>query len=356
MLQNLSFIGVTFPGVYGTNVNKFFWSDELANDARNYARKCNFYHPTGELDRLKEGENLAMMWIADTSIKSYEEDLPSVGRLNVNNLASQEWFYFSKARGKPFAQLASPTAQAFSPMFTPEAGHYTQMMWDETTHVGCANVLCSGLIEENRKLMSQPRGGPYKAFYTVCRYKKAGNDVSRFNFFDRTFDKSKIASKCPHGNENGLCLPEGYTPPATCNWNADIEENVDYKVYNARHNAVFDLWWGSPAPGRTLKTSYAPYSYGEDSERFNFVRDEKSCNYLITVGGYAVVDLGRSLELDEFNPDDLRQHFQIEADNGSIRIRNLDDMYLSAESSNAVIRSMDYDPYGEDQTWNLERW
>lgn len=309
-----------------------------------------------ELKSLAEGENLSTLFFGDDSFKRIDSDLLLPGRNAVHQLARKEWHYFSKNNGKPWTQLANPDGKVFGVAFTPEAGHYIQMMWAETTHVGCANVLCNDLIDEKGRTFSDLNGEGFKYFFTVCRYKVQGNIRSRFTFFDRTFDKSKIASKCPYGNENGLCLPEGYTPPAACNWNPAIEENVEYKVYNAKYDAVFDLWWGAPDVGRTIKTSGASWSYGDSSERFNFVRDEKTCNYLITVGGYAVSDLGDEFQLVEINAADEKHQFQIETENGSVRIRAVNKLYFTAKSASAVVVPEAYNSNDAGQVWQLLRW
>ncbi|XP_072172358.1 GLIPR1-like protein 1 [Diadema setosum] len=76
-------------------------------------------------------------------------------------------------------------------------GHYTQMMWAETTHVGCAVAVCSTL--EN--LDWSP------ATILVCNYGEGGNYVGK-----RPYVRGRSCSKCPsvhHVCVNNLCAGQG---------------------------------------------------------------------------------------------------------------------------------------------------
>ncbi|CDS35452.2 glioma pathogenesis protein 1 [Echinococcus multilocularis] len=65
-------------------------------------------------------------------------------------------------------------------------GHYTQMVWADTTHVGCAMHQCDGLKPE--------WGNPQ--YLTVCHYKPGGNYPGV-----RPYQSGPICSKCPEGHE-----------------------------------------------------------------------------------------------------------------------------------------------------------
>lgn len=49
-----------------------------------------------------------------------------------------------------------------------EWGHFSQMVWKDTTEVGCATVDCSSKGLANT-------GGNVGAYFTVCNYKSQGN-------------------------------------------------------------------------------------------------------------------------------------------------------------------------------------
>jgi hypothetical protein len=53
-------------------------------------------------------------------------------------------------------------------------GHYTQMVWAETTHVGCAAI---GYYDDYNGYPFTP-GQPYKQFY-VCNYSPRGNATNK---------------------------------------------------------------------------------------------------------------------------------------------------------------------------------
>jgi len=75
-------------------------------------------------------------------------------------------------------------------------GHYTQVVWAKTRHVGCAIQDCSPLT-----------GAFSQGTYLVCNYGPAGNYVGQ-----KPFLKGAACSKCTSGtswcNDKGLCNAE----------------------------------------------------------------------------------------------------------------------------------------------------
>jgi hypothetical protein len=48
-------------------------------------------------------------------------------------------------------------------------GHFSQVVWKATTHVGCATQYCPGGLSADTPLVNVP---PY---FTVCNYREVGN-------------------------------------------------------------------------------------------------------------------------------------------------------------------------------------
>ena len=88
------------------------------------------------------GENLAWFWSSKRGFKS--EDCWQV----VQAWYDEHQFYdYQKSQ------------------FSPEVGHFTQLVWKSTTRVGCAQVFAK-----------TAKGG----VYTVCNYMKPGNEIGQF--------------------------------------------------------------------------------------------------------------------------------------------------------------------------------
>ena len=69
-------------------------------------------------------------------------------------------------------------------------GHFSQMIWKSTTHVGCATVDCSG--KGNMDSFAKP------AIYTVCNYGPAGNMGGAYakNIEQPSGDATVSGTKC----------------------------------------------------------------------------------------------------------------------------------------------------------------
>ncbi|KAM3077605.1 hypothetical protein ACMFMG_006939 [Clarireedia jacksonii] len=110
------------------NVSNLIWNDTSADYARNWSRGCVFEHSGGPL-----GENLAAGYLnASASVDAW-----GLERLHYN---------YDK------------------PGFSEETGHFTQLVWSNTSSVGCGRTECKG---EN----STP------GWYVVCEYWPRGNIV-----------------------------------------------------------------------------------------------------------------------------------------------------------------------------------
>lgn len=198
--------GVTFPGVYATNINTLVWDDGLAANAQKIANKCSFDH-AGQHDpeRLYNGqvtgENFAYHshWNPGKDYVLTAEQ----GESPVNSWFSEMKFF------KGEFDLTNPDNKNFWGVISSKAGHYTAMTWASTTRVGCGMARCSKLTaswQDSGEINLQ--NGKFDAIFTVCRYLEAGNNQD--TFFGRTFDPSEIAAECQF-SQNGLCITKPET-------------------------------------------------------------------------------------------------------------------------------------------------
>lgn len=117
---------------YEHGANFVYWNTSLADYAQNWANKCQWKHSHGP-----SGENLA---------QGYEDVIASVDAWG-NERALYSW-------------SGSETG------FTEATGHFTQLVWKDTTSVGCAAVDCKDVS-----------GTDIQGVYLVCEYWPAGNIV-----------------------------------------------------------------------------------------------------------------------------------------------------------------------------------
>ena len=122
-------------------VGPLAWDAALARDAAIYAAKLarsgRFEHDPQRGRQPRQGENL---WMGTRSAYSYAEMI---------NLLIDERRDFRPGRFPGVSRTGSWS----------DVGHYTQIVWPTTTHVGCATA-------SNRR-----------DDYLVCRYLPAGNIV-----------------------------------------------------------------------------------------------------------------------------------------------------------------------------------
>ncbi|GAA5822083.1 hypothetical protein JCM11251_004851 [Rhodosporidiobolus azoricus] len=124
------------------------WNTDLVASAQAWGKRCVFEHGGGKSNGA--GENLSaytggsnvkwgvQMWIDEASQYDYD-----------------------------------------SPGFTHATGHFTQMVWKDTTELGCAEVSCPSLpVSSSGNTMTN-------AYFLVCHYLKGGNIVGNDNAFFR---------------------------------------------------------------------------------------------------------------------------------------------------------------------------
>jgi uncharacterized protein YkwD len=117
---------------YEHGANFLFWNTSLASYAQNWANKCIWEHSHGP-----SGENLAQGYVDVTS--------------SVDAWGDERAMYSWKGTQTGFTEAT---------------GHFTQLVWKDTTSVGCAAVDCKGVS-----------GGNIEGVFLVCEYWPAGNIV-----------------------------------------------------------------------------------------------------------------------------------------------------------------------------------
>ncbi|XP_060471696.2 cysteine-rich secretory protein 2-like isoform X1 [Panthera onca] len=146
-----------------SNMLKMEWSREAAANAQKWANKCTLEHSNAK-DRKTStncGENLYMSshptsWSAP--IQSWYDE--------------KDNFIYGKG---------AKTAGAV-------VGHYTQVVWYSSYHVGCGVAYCP-----NQDILK---------YYYVCQYCPAGNHLNKIN---TPYLEGKPCASCPYDCDNGLC-------------------------------------------------------------------------------------------------------------------------------------------------------
>lgn len=175
MLKSVGIILFCLQILYGQNSNKIsalkvhndareevgvkplVWSENLEIDAKKYAdylaSKDIFKH-SGSLKEINQGENLystAYFVLQENGEKFFFE--------NTNYLKDASISWLGEKKGYKYAKIGD-RKNNFS-----KIGHYTQMVWNETTQVGIAySKSISGKV------------------YVVARYYPAGNIISQFPY------------------------------------------------------------------------------------------------------------------------------------------------------------------------------
>lgn len=132
-------------------LNPLRWSDDLAAYAQEWANQlantnnCNMRHrPTHGRFKQEHGENL---WWASPRV--WSDGVTEVQNITIGRVV-KDW-----ADEKPFYNYKTNGCKAGE-----QCGHYTQIVWRETTHVGCAYQQCGD-----------------KSQLWVCNYNPPGNYV-----------------------------------------------------------------------------------------------------------------------------------------------------------------------------------
>lgn len=120
------------------------WNETLAESALALANTCNYGHNEDLGPATNYGQNIGFGIAAD-----------KVDEMITNLMYNDEMMYYQGLYGE-----ATPSMANFDSW-----GHFSQIVWAETTSVGCATVTCDPLTNSGSD-MSLP--------YTVCDYYPSG--------------------------------------------------------------------------------------------------------------------------------------------------------------------------------------
>ena len=167
------------------NMNELIWDDDLAYVAQRWADQCSDGHDRSRLiDGHTEfpfvGQNVA--YIITTSSGQ------SKTNRNYDKLVKA---WYDEVVDFPKSSVSAFNSK--SPSGRP-IGHYTALVWGETTKVGCGYMVHS---DRNNGLTTRKET-------LVCNYAAGGNVI------DHPVYKTgkKVGSECQFGHNDGLCRPE----------------------------------------------------------------------------------------------------------------------------------------------------
>ncbi|KAJ5937816.1 hypothetical protein N7454_004158 [Penicillium verhagenii] len=126
------------------SVSSLEWSADLESSAYTLAARCTYEHDTS-IDGGGYGQNIG-----------YGVTASDVGVMITNLMYNDEIEYFPTPYGD-----SDPSMSDFD-----KWGHFSQIVWKATTHVGCATVVCDPLgdVDSSDALP-----------FTVCNYSPVGN-------------------------------------------------------------------------------------------------------------------------------------------------------------------------------------
>jgi len=154
------------------NASALVWNETSTLRALSWVRACVFKHSGGP-----EGENLGAGYPNATAV------VDGWG-------LEREKYDFTKPTG-----------------FTEDTGHFTQVVWKNTTSVGCARKACNGA--ENTQ-----------GWYVVCEYWPPGNDEGDNNQFFLDNVKPQTEGKDTDTVESGVTPSQSAPPQSTPTQNA----------------------------------------------------------------------------------------------------------------------------------------
>ncbi|TDG48396.1 hypothetical protein AWZ03_005141 [Drosophila navojoa] len=167
-----------YPGQPGAeNMREIVWDDELAARAQQWADNCQFRHdPHRTINRFTMGQNLAVIW-STAPLDPDDGDFPS---------RIQNWFN-------------EVQKYSFGDAWSPKTGHYSQLVWGETSLVGCGFSEYKDTIKYNKLY--------------VCNYGPGGNVVG-YNPYEVGKPSCATYGMKPSSRYQGLCAAPGAVPAA----------------------------------------------------------------------------------------------------------------------------------------------
>ncbi|XP_064553070.1 cysteine-rich venom protein [Drosophila montana] len=191
-----------YPGQPGAeNMREIVWDDELAARAQQWADNCQFRHdPHRTINRFTMGQNLAVIW-STAPLEAEDGDFPS---------RIQNWFN-------------EVQKYSFGDAWSPKTGHYSQLVWGETSLVGCGFAEYKDNIKFNKLY--------------VCNYGPGGNVVG-YNPYEVGKPSCATYGMKPSARYQGLCAAPGASPAATNSvYGGNTIETYEYSFSSASSNS-----------------------------------------------------------------------------------------------------------------------
>ncbi|XP_065363743.1 transcription factor mef2A isoform X1 [Calliphora vicina] len=201
-----------YPGQPGAeNMREIVWDNELAQRAQQWAENCEFRHdPHRTINRFTMGQNMAIIW-STAPLEPDDGDFAS---------RIQKWF-------------DEVQKYQFGDAWSSKTGHYSQLVWGETSLVGCGFAEYKDTSKFNKLY--------------VCNYGPGGNVVGL-----KPYEVGKPACSSygmkPSSRYQGLCAaPDGSTGFSTNaietydnnNNNNKVTNNYDsYNTYNTQQQTT----------------------------------------------------------------------------------------------------------------------
>jgi len=178
-LRSLVAKGKALKGMKAKNMRKLEWDDALAEGAQLWANQCDYGHDT-DRDTCDGfvGQNGA--WNAGG------EELNSFQMAGVTERWYKEIENFTAAPKELQKSVIQKFKSGSSEGGIKKTGHFTQVIWAETTKIGCAAIAYDS---------SDPRSYITRELIHYCNYYPTGNMGDRPIFLTK--------GKCPKGTKRG---------------------------------------------------------------------------------------------------------------------------------------------------------
>lgn len=182
-LKNLALAGLAtiIPlGLFATDSALAQTAINLTNFRNATLTQHNTYRAT------HRSPSLAATNALNTTAQSWAERLATSGTFEHssasqrNNAGENLYVYYTTANSIAAGTLGNQAVTSWynevsaynysNPVFSPQTGHFTQVVWRGTTQLGC------GAARGTKTL----NGRAYNAFYVVCHYAPAGNITGQF--------------------------------------------------------------------------------------------------------------------------------------------------------------------------------
>jgi Cysteine-rich secretory protein family len=158
------------------NATALTWNTSLADAASAWASKCQWEHSGGEC-----GENLALGY------PSMADAIDAWGK-------ERDSYDFKATAG-----------------FGERTGHFTQLVWKDTTSMGCAAIDC----HDKNSL---------KGFMVICQYWPPGNVVGKDNEFFRQNVQAQVAAEVQPSPTSAVATVSSVRPSTTSHIAATVQQ------------------------------------------------------------------------------------------------------------------------------------